>query len=91
MPQMGLLFILVILPMNLLSGAFTPLESMPQWLQEIVVFMPATTFVSMAQAILFRGAGFDVVWPDMLLVTVIGLAFFGYSTLRFRSFLERQG
>lgn len=91
MPQMGLLFILTILPMNLLSGAFTPLESMPQWLQEIVVFIPATAFVSMAQGILFRGAGLEVVWPDMLLVTVIGLAFFSYSTLRFRSFLERQG
>lgn len=91
MPQMGLLFILIILPMNLLSGAFTPLESMPPWLHQIVVFMPTTAFVSMAQAILFRGAGISVIWPDMLLVTVIGLAFFGYSTWRFRGFLERQG
>ncbi|PZP85281.1 MAG: ABC transporter permease [Azospirillum brasilense] len=91
MPQMGLLFILLILPMNLLSGAFTPLESMPPLLQKIVVFMPSTAFVSMSQAILFRGAGFSIIWPDMLLVTVIGLAFFGYSTWRFRGFLERQG
>ncbi len=91
MPQMGLLFILTILPMNLLSGAFTPLESMPAWLQHIIVYMPSTAYVSMAQAILFRGAGIGVVWPDMLTVTVIGLAFFGYSAVRFRSFLERQG
>ncbi len=91
MPQMGLLFILAILPMNLLSGAFTPLESMPQWLQHIIVYLPTTAFVSMAQAILFRGAGFSVVWEDMLMVTLIGLAFFIYSALRFRSFLERQG
>lgn len=91
MPQMGLLFIMVILPMNLLSGAFTPLESMPEWLQHIIVFMPTTAFVSMAQAILFRGAGLSVIWSDMLIVTIIGLAFFTYSALRFRSFLERQG
>jgi ABC-2 type transport system permease protein len=91
MPQMGLLFILVILPMNLLSGSFTPLESMPDWLHRIIIFMPTTAFVSMAQAILFRGAGVSVIWPDMLIVTIVGLAFFGYSTLRFRSFLERQG
>ncbi len=91
MPQMGLLFILTVLPMNLLSGAFTPLESMPAWLHQIVVYMPATAYVSMAQAILFRGASVSVVWPDMLIVTVIGLAFFGYSAVRFRSFLERQG
>lgn len=91
MPQMGLLFILTILPMNLLSGAFTPLESMPQWLHHLVVFMPTTAFVSMAQAILFRGAGISVIWPDMLLVTLVGLAFFAYSTIQFRGFLERQG
>ncbi|MBN66029.1 MAG: ABC transporter permease [Rickettsiales bacterium] len=91
MPQMGLLFILTVLPMNLLSGAFTPLESMPAWLHQIIVYMPATAYVSMAQAILFRGGGFSVVWQDMLIVSIIGLAFFTYSTLRFRSFLERQG
>ena len=91
MPQMGLLFILTVLPMNLLSGAFTPLESMPAWLHQIIVFMPATAYVSMAQAILFRGAGVSVIWSDALIVTIIGLAFFGYSAMRFRSFLERQG
>lgn len=90
MPQMGLLFILLILPMNLLSGAFTPLESMPKGLQHVMEFVPSTAFVSMAQAILFRGAGIDVVWPDMALVTIVGLAVFIFSTLRFRSFLERQ-
>ena len=91
MPQMGLLFILTILPMNLLSGTFTPLESMPAWLHQVIVYMPSTAYVSMAQAILFRGAGLAVVWPDMVIVTVGGLAFFAYSTVRFRSFLERQG
>lgn len=91
MPQMGLLFILIILPMNLLSGAFTPLESMPDWLENIISYTPTTAFVSMVQAILFRGAGVTVIWPDMLIVTLTGLAFFSYSTLRFRGFLERQG
>lgn len=91
MPQMGLLFILIILPMNLLSGAFTPLESMPDWLEHIVTYTPTTAFVSMAQAILFRGAGITVIWPDMLIVTLTGSGFFAYGTMRFRSFLERQG
>jgi ABC-2 type transport system permease protein len=77
--------------MNLLSGTFTPLESMPAWLHQVIVYMPSTAYVSMAQAILFRGAGLAVVWPDMVIVTVGGLAFFAYSTVRFRSFLERQG
>lgn len=91
MPQMGLLCILLILPMNLLSGVFTPLESMPQWLQHSIIYMPTTAYVSMAQGILYRGAGLTMLWKDMLTVATIGLAFFAYSTWKFRSFLERQG
>ena len=57
MPQLGLLFILVAVPMMLLSGSNTPLESMPLPLQYIMQASPSTHFVSFAQAILFRGAG----------------------------------
>jgi ABC-2 type transport system permease protein len=36
MPQLGLLFLLVFLPMNMLSGSNTPLESMPPWLATLM-------------------------------------------------------
>jgi len=85
MPQLGLLFMLVYMPMNMLSGANTPLESMPYWLATIMQVSPSTHFVSFAQSILFRGAGFDVVWRDFLAVAVIGGLFFGLAVLRFRS------
>jgi len=91
MPQMGLMFILIILPMNLLSGGFTPLESMPEALQKIMGFVPSTNYIKLAQAILFRDAGLSIVWPEMIMVTAVGLMLFTYSALRFRSFLERQG
>ncbi len=91
MPQMGLLFILIVLPMNLLSGGLTPLESMPEILQKIMSVVPSTNYIKLAQAILFRDAGLSIVWPEMVMVTVVGLLLFIYSTLRFRSFLERQG
>lgn len=84
MPQLGLLFILVFLPMNMLSGSNTPLESMPPWLATIMQASPSTHFVSFAQAILYRGAGFDVVWPQFLMVALIGGLFFGLAILRFR-------
>jgi ABC-2 type transport system permease protein len=84
MPQLGLLFILVFLPMNMLSGSNTPLESMPPWLATIMQASPSTHFVSFAQAILYRGAGFDVVWPEFLLVALIGGLFFFLALLRFR-------
>ena len=67
MPQLGLLYMLVYMPMNMLSGSNTPLESMPPWLATVMQASPSTHFVSFAQSILFRGAGFDVVWPQFLL------------------------
>ena len=85
MPQLGLLYMLVYLPMNMLSGANTPLESMPPWLATIMRASPSTHFVSFAQSILYRGAGIDVVWPEFLVVALIGGLFFGLAILRFRS------
>jgi len=90
MPQFGLMFILIVLPMILLSGGMTPLESMPEWLQTAVQFSPSTRFVTFAQAILYRGAGIDVVWPHFLATFVTGLMFFGVSLIRFRAFLAEQ-
>ena len=72
MPQLGLLYMLVAMPMNMLSGSNTPLESMPRVLQTIMQVSPSTHFVSFAQAILYRGAGFGVVWPDYVAVAAIG-------------------
>lgn len=84
MPQLGLLTMLIVLPMNMLSGSNTPLESMPVWLSTIMQASPSTHFVSFAQAILYRGAGFDVVWTQFLAVAGIGVIFFVIALLRFR-------
>lgn len=84
MPQLGLLFILIALPMEMLSGGSTPLDSMPLWLQTVMQASPSTHFVSFAQAILYRGAGIAVVWPEFLAVGIMALVFFGLALLRFR-------
>jgi ABC-2 type transport system permease protein len=85
MPQLGLLFMLVYLPMNMLSGSNTPLESMPPWLATAMQASPSTHFVSFAQSILYRGAGLDVVWPEFFAVAGIGSLFFLLAIWRFRS------
>jgi ABC-2 type transport system permease protein len=87
MPQLGLLFLLVAVPLNLLSGANTPLESMPPLLRAIMAASPSTHFVSYAQAILFRGAGLDIVWKGYVAVAVAGAIFLWLGTVRFRSAL----
>ena len=84
MPQFGLLFIITILPMNLLSGGQTPIESQPEWLQDIMWFVPSSHFVSFAQAILYRGAGLDIVWPSFLTVGIVGLTLLAISAHVFR-------
>ena len=84
MPQFGLLAIPVFMVMNLLSGGTTPLDSMPKLLQALMQLSPSTHFVSFAQAILYRDAGFAVVWPYFAAVAASGAVFFGVALLRFR-------
>ena len=85
MPQLGLLFMLLYAPLVILSGSNTPLESMPHWLAMAMMASPSTHFVLFAQAILYRGAGFDVVWPDFLFVALVGGLFLALTLARFRS------
>jgi ABC-2 type transport system permease protein len=84
MPRFGLLSIPVFVILNLLSGGLTPLESMPEWLQLLMQFSPTTHMVAVAQGVLFRGAGFAVLWPRLLAVAAIGAVFAGLALLRFR-------
>lgn len=84
MPQLGLLYLLVYLPLAMLSGSNTPLESMPPWLATVMQVSPTVHFVSFAQAILYRGAGFLVVWPQFVIVALIGGLFLALALLRFR-------
>lgn len=88
MPQFGLLSILVLLPLEILSGGTTPRESMPEIIQWIMSLAPTTHFVSLAQAILFRGAGPSVIWPDFLGMATIGGAFFWFAHHRLRRMIS---
>jgi ABC-2 type transport system permease protein len=91
MPQFGLLLVLVLLPLQMLSGGTTPRESMPDFVQTIMLAAPTTHFVTLAQAILFRGAGLDVVWPQLLAIAAIGALLFAIALARFRSTVAALG
>jgi ABC-2 type transport system permease protein len=85
MGQFGLLAIPVILVLMLLSGTTTPMESMPVWLQYLMkVISPTPHFVIFAQDVLYRGAGFAIVWPEILATAAIGAVYFGFALRRFR-------
>ena len=90
MPQFGMLAVLILLPLQLLSGGFTPRESMPGFVQNVMLAAPSTHFVALGQAILFRGAGLGVVWPQFLALAAIGAVFFAIALTRFRKTISQM-
>ncbi len=100
MPQFGLLLFMVLLPMQILSGAggliraqtlsaggIKQREGMTSIIDIVMQAAPTTHFVEYAQAILFRGAGLDVVWPELASLAAIGIVLFTLSLARFRKTL----
>lgn len=90
MPQFGMLLILILFPMQMLSGGSTPRESMPDVVQYIMLAAPTTHFIELGQAILYRGAGLEVVWASFLFLVVIGALFFMASLSRFRKTVNQM-
>jgi ABC-2 type transport system permease protein len=91
MPQFALLLMLVLVPLQVLSGGMTPQESMPDEVRFVMSGAPNTHYVALAQAVLFRGAGMDVVWPQFLALALIGGVLFLLSLAQFRRSLARTG
>jgi ABC-2 type transport system permease protein len=90
MPQFGLLLMLILMPLQMLSGGVTPRESMPGWVQRVMSLAPTTHFTELSQAILYRGAGFDVVWTSFLALLLIGAVLFALSLMRFRKAIAQM-
>ena len=89
MAQFALLMIITIMPMMILSGGMSPVDSQPQWLQYITWFLPSRHYLSFSEAVVYRGAGFDIVWPEFALISALGAAFFGLSLVLFRRAISR--
>lgn len=88
MPQFGLLVILVVIPLQLLSGAVTPRESMPELVQQIMLAAPNTYFVRLAQGLLYRNVPLSSVWLDLAMTLLLGAFFFTIALKRFRASLR---
>ena len=90
MPQFGMLMVLTLLPLQVLSGSMTPRESMPTLVQNLMLAAPTTHFVELGQAILYRGAGIEVVWKQFLWLAAIGSVLFALSLSRFRRTIAKM-
>lgn len=90
MAQFALLVLMVIIPMVMLSGGLTPIESQPEIIQPLTWLLPSRHYMDFSQAVVFRGAGLELVWPQLAIIIALGAAFFIASLAMFRRSLERM-
>ena len=72
----------VILIFLLMSGLFTPVDSMPRWAQWVAEVNPVKHFVAIMRAVLVRGAGLETVGTPILGLAVAGLGVLALAVAR---------
>jgi ABC-2 type transport system permease protein len=71
-------------PLASLSGALTPVEAMPRWMQPITVFNPIRHFGIITRGALVKGSGIDTLWPNVLALVAFTVVLLSLSVWRFR-------
>lgn len=86
--QVVLISIFTALPLMMLSGAFAPIESMPPLWQTLSQINPLRHYITIVRDILLKGAGLDVIWPDVLALAAFAVVAIWVSATRYRSQLR---
>lgn len=73
---------------SMLSGATTPIEAMPQWMQPFTYLNPVRHFGSLARGVMLKGVGLEVVYPNLLALVGFTVVLVGVSVWRFRKQLK---
>lgn len=81
--QVGMLTVVILMPMLLLSGAWTPPEAMPDWMRILAYISPLHYFLDAAYGILLKGAGMDLLWDSVLAMGTLGVCVFALGMGRF--------
>jgi ABC-2 type transport system permease protein len=71
-------------PVALLSGATTPIEAMPKWLQPFTYLNPVRHFAVIARGVMLKGTGLEVLYPNMLALALFAVLLVWVSAWRFR-------
>jgi ABC-2 type transport system permease protein len=78
----------IILPVFQFAGTITPLESMPSWARALSSFDPLRYYIDCLRAILLKGVGLDVLWPNALALLIFAILLLASGSYRFRRQLE---
>jgi len=70
------------------SGAITPAEAIPGWLQPLVRINPIRHFSVIARSSMIKGSGFETLWPNFLVLSIFTLIMVSASVWRFRKQLS---
>jgi len=68
----------------LMSGLFTPIESMPVWAQMIDTINPIMYFMKLIRMILLKGSTFADIYKDLLILLGYGIAMISLAVWRYR-------
>ncbi|MCD6554761.1 MAG: ABC transporter permease [Anaerolineae bacterium] len=80
--QAFLLVMMVGMTDFMFTGYAAPVESMPRVMQIVANVVPAHHWLTILRGILLKGAGLDVLWPNILALAVLGLVI-GTFSLRY--------
>ena len=75
-------------PAFMLSAFAFPISNMPPAVQYLTYLNPVRFFMEIVRGIFLKGAGFSVLWPQMLYLAVYGGVILTLSALRFRKKLD---
>lgn len=79
---------LFFMPFFLLSGFTFPVRNMPAVIQYLTLLNPVRYFVDILRGVFLRGAGLEVLWPQLLGLGIFGTAVLTLSVLRFHKKLD---
>ena len=82
--QVGMMTLLVAAPMLMLSGITAPMEAMPVWVRYLMALSPLRYYIEIANGILLKGAGLNILWDSVLAMAALGSVLFGFGLWRFR-------
>lgn len=71
-------------PLAMLSGAMTPVESMPDWLQPLTLLNPVRHFCVISRGVMLKGTDLSVLYPNFLALLGFAVLLVGVSAWQFR-------
>lgn len=86
--QANMATFLIFQPFSMLSGFSFPIRSMPEPIQYLTYLNPMRYFLEIVRGIFLKGSGFDILWPNMLVLAIFGVTILTLSVKRFHKTLE---